>query len=123
MYNTTKTKPYLLGNKVTAGGEQVTKSDQTSTRYYTLETKRNGSRESKKTPYIHHQAYAYVCLDGREVLLASLGVRLHRLVTGLPSGRAHLVRVVLDVLQRLQSRSTANVWSCQLTVVISEPPG
>lgn len=50
MYNTTKTKPYLLGNKVTAGGEQVTKSDQTSTRYYTLETKRNGSRESKKLP-------------------------------------------------------------------------
>lgn len=123
MYNTTKTKPYLLGNKVTAGGEQVTKirSDEHTVLHFGDETQWLSRKQ--KTPYIHHQAYAYVCLDGREVLLASLGVRLHRLVTGLPSGRAHLVRVVLDVLQRLQSRSTANVWSCQLTVVISEPPG
>jgi len=40
-------------------------------------------------------------LDGREVLFASLGVGLHRPLPRLPSGRADLVWVLLDVLQRL----------------------
>jgi hypothetical protein len=40
-------------------------------------------------------------LDSREVLFASLGVRLHRPLPRLPSGRADLIWVLLDVLQRL----------------------
>lgn len=41
-------------------------------------------------------------LDGFEVLLAELGVGLHCLFSGLPSGGADLIRVVLHVLHGLQ---------------------
>eukprot|EP00982_Pelagococcus_subviridis_P007331 30555-Pelagococcus_subviridis.AAC.3 len=41
-------------------------------------------------------------LDGGEVLLGSLRVRLHRDVAGLPPRRANLIRVLLHVLKRLQ---------------------
>jgi hypothetical protein len=42
-------------------------------------------------------------LKGREVFFGALGVRLHGGLAGLPASRANLVRVLLNILDRLEN--------------------
>lgn len=45
-------------------------------------------------------------LDGSEVLLAPLDIGLHRFFSRLPASRANLIRILLDVLDRLEDHAS-----------------